>query len=174
MLVHASYEGRKGTSQVSGDGCAVSFDKMTLVRGATVEHYRDLSVPLPAAADMASGDTPGWEDWDGDDKPGISLYISGDIKGTMYAVTRTTVQASGTVASGSNAIRLPVIWNQSRSTLGIDGSPLLASDGGPDPDPAQAYVQLARLTAEQAAGAPEAICTRMRELAPTLTPTTMN
>jgi hypothetical protein len=173
-IAHRSYEGRTGSSQASGSGCQVAFDKVTIVRGASVDTYRELSVPLPKLEQRATASTPGWEDWEGDGKPGVSLRISGSISGTLYLVTRAWNQYSGFVAANASSFTLPLLWNQERSTLGYDGSPLLTTaDATRDGDASQHLVEYARLAEAQVPGDEAAICAKVRELAPTLTPNAM-
>lgn len=170
---HATYEGRMGTVTERGDACEVSFEQAVVVRGASVEAYRDLRVPLPTADTQATDSTPGWEDWDEDDKPGVTVRMSGTITGLLYLSSRYWTQLSGSASRAATHLKLPTDWMMERSTLGIDGSPLLASSYQRDPDDAQHFTELARLAPEQAEGDVDALCERIRELATTLTPDAM-
>ncbi len=173
-LVHPSYEGRTGNSTMSATGCNVTFDRAVTIRGATFATYRDPSVPLPTLEQHATDTTPGWEDWDGDGKPGVTYRISGTATGAVYVATRVSTRADGAIAADAASFWLALTWDTERSTLGTEGSPLYATSGSPDPDPSEHYVELARLTPEQASGDASAICARVRELAPTLTPKASN
>ncbi len=169
-MQHQTLEGRKGTSDVVPDGCKVDLEQSVIVRGGTVSVYRDLSVPLPTLEQKATATEPGWEDWDQDGKPGVSMRLSGAASGTLYLVTRSWSSASGSISAGANEFWLPTKWDQARSTLGLDGSPLFNIAGSVDPDQSLYFLEFARLSAEQAAGDDSALCARVRELAPTLNP----
>jgi hypothetical protein len=165
------YDGRKGTSKKVADGCAVAFDKDALVRGATVEVYRDLNKALPTLQQQATDTNPGWEDWDDDGKPGVTLRVSGTVQGSLFAVMRNWTVYSGTVPEGAELLTMTLDWGQKRSTLDYDGSPLLTADAAKDPDLTRHSVEFAKLTEEETAGKDDlALCELMRSLAPTRTP----
>lgn len=168
---NVSMDGRRGTSRADGDGCSVSFERIVEVRGATTLAYRNLDVPLPAPGEPARGSEPGWEDWDGDGNPGLSVRISGTLSGTLYMASRTWHEWSGRVDPRAGTFKLPMIWQQERSPLGYAGSPLLTLEGGaPDPNPALHFAQFAYVSADVLGDSDEARCARVRDLAPTLTP----
>jgi hypothetical protein len=172
-MAQATYAGRKGTVEEGADGCAVTVERASIVRGATVEAYRDVSVPLPKLAQQATESEPGWEDWDEDGHPGVSLRISGIAQGVLYAATRSWSEYAGDIEPGASTFSLGITWNQTRSTLGYEGSSLLTSDAVPDSDRSLHVAEFARLSEEQAAGDDATRCERLRELAPTLTPNAM-
>ncbi|MET0283762.1 MAG: hypothetical protein ABW352_04810 [Polyangiales bacterium] len=165
-----AYLGRKGTVEMTADGCSVKFDKDAIVRGGTVEYYRDLTKPLPKLAEQAAPDKPGWEDWDNDGKPGVTLKISGIAQGSLHAVMRNWTEYSGTVQEGATTLTMSLNWGQSRSTLSYEGSQLLTADAARDPDESKHVVEFGKLTNEQTSGDNEAICKNVRDLAPTITP----
>jgi hypothetical protein len=170
-MVQRTYQGRVGTSEVSGDGCKVAVEKTAIIRGATVETYRDTAVAMPKVDEEADDVSPGWEDWDADGKPGVSLRISGTITGTLYAAMRTWTQYAGSIAADADTFKLAIPkWAQERSTLGYDGSPLLTADAARDTDESQHVAEFTRVTEQQVGGDDAAKCKAVRELAPTLTP----
>lgn len=172
-MKHTSYKGRSGTANAVADGCQISVDKATLVRAATVDTYRDLSVALPKADQPAANGQPGWEDWDGDGKPGITARVNGTVSGTIYLASRSWTEYTGKIAANADSFTLPMQWLQERSTLGIDGPQLLASEVGRAPDASKHFVELARLWIEDFSADDAGKCQTVRELAPTLTPQAM-
>ena len=177
LQAKVSMTGRKGKSAPSsGSHCAVSFDEIYLVEGATEAYYSDPSHALPA--DEASGSTPGWEDWDNDGHPGYSMNVTGLTTGQLYMAVRKHNQWSGTIAAGASTFQLADDWNDEEDVLGYsppDNMVLsLAASGAKDNDDTLQFVQLARLTAAQAAGDDSTVCATMRKLAPTLTMTADN
>lgn len=170
-MTHRTYGGRVGTSQESASGCDVTFEKKAVVLGATVETYGDLSVTMPTADEKADATNPGWEDWDADNNPGVTLRISGTISGSLYAALRTWTVYDGSIAAVGDTFKLPISdWGQLRSTLGYDGSPLLTADAAPDTDMTQHVVEFARVSEAQVGGDDAAKCKAVRDLAATLTP----
>lgn len=163
------YKGRKGKSTKSANGCEVSFEKRAFVRGASVPAYLDLSIPLPTLPEKATDDEPGWEDWDNDGQPGVTMKVSGTISGALYTATRTWTEYKGVVAANARSFRLPLSWAQERVNYGYT-SEQLATPADRDPDAAQHLAEYARLADDQATGNETAICKAIRQLAPTLTP----
>jgi hypothetical protein len=170
FLTHNSDAGRKGTAQESGGKCQISFEKRYTVRGATIPFYEDPNQTLPTAMQQASGSTPGWEDWDGDGNPGITLVVSGAATGSLYLSQRDWTQYSGTTALDATSFELPVTWNTTQAALGYTGSPLITQSATPDSDATQHYVWFVRLAPGQATGTDTAICASVRSLVPTLAP----
>jgi hypothetical protein len=170
---HTSYEGRRGSSKKAGSGCNVTFEKDAYVRGATVETYRDLSVPLPTIDQQASGSEPGWEDWEGDGEPGITIRVNGSASGTLYLASRTWTSYAGSIAASADTFNLPIDWAQERSTLALDGPQLLLTEVGRAPDPSKHLVEFSRLSDEESSGSDSERCETIRTLAPTLTPMAM-
>lgn len=159
--------GRKGSAEATSSGCSVAFDRATVVFGATTPHYLDMSRALPT--EQASGSTPGWEDWDNDGKPGISLHVSGLASGTRYAATRTWATWKGDISSGADRFKLATIWGTDESVLGVT-TDILKASGVPDSDPKLHFAEFARLSEGQVSGDDAAICAKVRQLAPMLTP----
>jgi hypothetical protein len=166
-----SYAGRPVSSTETASGCDVSFAKYYVVFGATYPHYTDPSLPMPTIDQPASGGMPGWEDWDEDGQPGITIRLSGIVAGRVFVASRTWSSARGTVAQLGSRFTLPLEWSQEKNVIGIDGSELLASEAVRAADPSLHFVELARLDAAQATGDDLAICRAVVQLAPSLTPT---
>lgn len=167
----AGYTGRTGTSVADGAGCKVTFAKWYTVRGATIPHYLDPAVAMPTADEKASGDTPGWEDWDGDGNPGITGTISGVATGKIFTAPRVWTELTDSVTDVTQTFKLPVVWDQDANVMAVDGSPVLNSEAARASDPSLHWAQFARLTAEQGVGADNAaLCANLVPLARTLTP----
>jgi hypothetical protein len=164
------YDGRKGTSLALDNECHLSFERAVLVRGATVSRYRDLSAPLPELEQRAGDDTPGWEDWDDDGHPGVTMRVSGTLSGSIYEDNRTWSEYDGIAPRDAGSFMLGHNWQQERVTLGYDDSPVLVYEGVRDTNEAQHAVELTRLLPDQATGDDAAKCQSIRKLAPTLTP----
>lgn len=170
LIENNSHVGRRGTVVDDGEGCSVSFERAVVVVGATTPFYTDESNPLPALDQPASDTAPGWEDWDEDGNPAVSLHVSGLIEGSRYTVIRAFSEWSGTVVKGATAFQLDVSdWGQDEAVLGVTAE-LLKQTGVPDPDRSGHFTEFARLAPEQVRGDASAICATVRELAPTLTP----
>ena len=83
FLAKNSSTGRRGTFVKSGSVCKLKLDREFTPRGVTLPHYLDPANPLPMASQAAKGTTPGWEDWDGDGNPGVTLSVSGLASGQI-------------------------------------------------------------------------------------------
>lgn len=164
-------DGRKGTSVNAANGCKIDFERWYIVRGATVPHYLDPAIPLPSAEEKASGTTPGWEDWDNDSNPGFTGVLSGTVTGKIFMAPRQWTQLSGIAANLDGIVKLPIQWGQEQNVMAYDGSPLLASESAKSADPSTHFSELVRLKPDQATGDDNAICDRLVQLAPMLTPT---
>jgi hypothetical protein len=170
ILAKNSHAGRLGKVTSSGTSCSVSFDPAFTILGATTPHYANPSNALPTVDQQASGSTPGWEDWDNDGKPGISFYVSGFASGARYSVQRVFNDwTDGTYSPGATAIKLNAVTQQDESVLGAT-SDIIKTLSVPDTDPSFHFTQFARLGADQVQGDDTALCAKVRELAPTLTP----
>jgi hypothetical protein len=166
-----SFVGRMGKSVMTSGGCMVELQKWYTVRGATLPYYTDPSKSLPSAEQMASGTTPGWEDWDGDGNPGITGIVeSAIVSGKVFVAPRQWTAMAGTVPAVTTTFKLPLDWNQEANVMAYDDNPLLASEAVRAADPALHFAQFARLSAEQASGDDAAICNGIIALAPMLTP----
>jgi hypothetical protein len=161
--------GRTGKARLSSDRCDVEWSRLHRVLGATMPYYGDPSRPLPSPDQPADDGAAGWEDWDGDGQPGISIHVSGVLNGTRYSASRTWTTYAGKVAKGATTFRLGLDWKQEESVLGVTTDALKAA-GVKDANPALHFVQFAKLSDTQARGSDDsAICTAIRDLAPELT-----
>jgi hypothetical protein len=131
----------------------------------------DPNQPMPTTSQMASGSTPGWEDWDGDGHPGITLTVSHAATGHLFLAQRDWTQYSGAIAQSATSFRIGVTWNSGQDVLGYDGSNLITQSSVPDTDTSQHYVWFVKLDPTQAAGDDAATCSAVRSLVPTLAPT---
>ncbi len=170
LLAHDSDTGRKGTMVATATGCQLDIEKRYTVRGATQPFYGDPSQPMPTSSQQATCTTPGWEDWDGDGKPGITLTVSGAANGHLYCAQRDWNQFSGEFANGATTFKVPVTWDSGQDVLGYDGSSLITESSVPDPDATQHFVTFVKLDPTQATGDDTAICASLRSLLPTLAP----
>lgn len=169
-MTQRRYDGRKGTSREEAGQCRLSFEKMVLVRGATVATYRDLAVPLPGLDQRATATTAGWEDWDNDQNPGVTTRVSGAIQGLLYLASRTWSEYAGLIARDAAVFTIANDWGQERVTLGHEGGQLVVYQSTRDSDDTQQVVEFARLSPTQATGQDASRCEAVRALAPTLTP----
>jgi hypothetical protein len=172
ILTHDSDTGRQGTMSVTASGCRLAIEKRYTVRGATVSFYSDPQQTMPAASQQAAGSTPGWEDWDMDGHPGITLVVSegGSNLGDLFCAQRDWNEFDGPVSYGATNFSVPVTWGSEQDALGYSGSSLVTQSASPDPDPSQNYAWFAKLGPTQAVGDDAAICAAIRSLVPTLTP----
>jgi hypothetical protein len=170
ILAHDNDAGRQGTVHTTGTGCQVDFEKRYTVRGATLPYYADPSRPMPTVAQQAGCGMPGWEDWDGDGKPGVTLTVQAPSAGHLYCAQRDWTQFSGAIAKSAAAFKLGVTWDSGQDVLGYDGSSIITQSSVPDADASQHFVVFARLQPDQATGDDAAICAAVRALVPTLAP----
>ncbi|MFT3922194.1 MAG: hypothetical protein QM778_06640 [Myxococcales bacterium] len=159
---------RTGKAKLMGSRCSVQWGRDYRVLGATMPYYGDTSRPLPSLEQPAQGDTVGWEDWDRDGQPGISIHISGVLNGTRYSASRSWTSYSGQVDKRATTFRLPLDWGQEESVLGVTTDALKAA-GAKDGDASLHYAVFAKLSAAQAVGTDSEVCASVRSLAPELT-----
>jgi hypothetical protein len=97
--------------------------------------------------------------------------VSGLVTGQIYVAVRRWNIWSGTIAAGASTFQIPDQWGSEQDLLGYSGSSLLtaATSGAPDNDASLHFVVFTRLAANQATGSPDATCSAIRSLAPTLT-----
>jgi hypothetical protein len=173
MQTYDVQTGRTGTSTATSSGCSVSFEKYYEIIGASVPYYlQNLSAALPTASQEAMGTSPGWQDWDNDGNPGITMNVTGLTTGQIYVSIRKYSQWSGDIAAGSSNFTLADDWDSDTDLLGYSGSSLLTStaSASKDNDASLHFATFARLSATQATGDDTAICTAIRSLAPMLAP----
>jgi hypothetical protein len=171
LTANNSHAGRAGRVAASGESCSVSFERAVVVVGATTPFYTDEGTPLPGLDQPASDTSPGWEDWDADGNPAVSLHVSGLVEGTRYTALRAYSEWSGTIPSAAaSPVELRVSdWGQEEAVLGVTAE-VLKQTGVPDADRSGHFVQLARLEPGQAQGDDDSVCASIRQLAPLLTP----
>ena len=148
--------------------CEMEWGRDYRVIGATVPFYLDARRPLPSADQPATDGEAGWEDWDKDGKPGISIAISGALNGTRYSASRLWTSYAGRAAKRATNFRLAMDWKQEESVLGVTVDALKVQ-GAKDGDSTLHFAQFARLSDTQASGDDAAICAAVRALAPSLT-----
>ncbi len=169
LMEQNPHAGRVGSIKPRQNGCTVSMQQMPYVIGASMPYYEDRSRTLPTVEQAAAGSAPGWEDWDLDGKPGVSMYVSGLATGVRYSCTRTSSSWSGEIASAATHFKLSSIWLQDDSVLGVT-SEILKATAARDADPSLHFTEFDKLEQGQVSGDDSAICKQIRELAPTLTP----
>jgi hypothetical protein len=173
FLEHDTSTGRTGTYVKEGSSCHLTLAKEYVVRGATVAYYDNPSNPLPGKADQANGSTPGWEDWDGDGNPGISLKVSSTLaSGVLYSCQRDWTNYDGTTPLSAPKFQVSITYNGEQIALGrAAGSPqAIESASAPSSDPSQHYAWFHKLDDGQATGSDADICAAVRTLKDTLVP----
>ena len=170
FLSKNSSAGRKGTFVKSGSGCRLKLDPEVTARGVTLPHYLDPARPLPTSSQPAQGGAPGWEDWDGDGNPGITLNVMGLASGKIYSAQRERTVYEGDVAAGTAKFKVPISVVVENVVLGRMGPVLLESPSSISADAAQHYAWFARLSGDQAIGSDAEICLAVRALKGQLLP----
>jgi hypothetical protein len=173
LLQKNSSSGRRGRFVAEGSGCRLTLDREYTVRGATVVAYRDPTRPLPDRTMMASGGMPGWEDWDGDGNPGISLKVSSSLaSGTLYTCQRDWTIYDGATSAGASKLKVAITYGGEQMALGRSGGAAQAieSSSVPASDPTQHYAWFHRLGPTDARGSDPEICAAVRMLKDTLLP----
>jgi hypothetical protein len=173
FLEHDTSSGRKGHYVKEGAGCHLSLDKEYVVRGATVAYYGDPSHPLPTKDQKASGSTPGWEDWDNDGNPGVSLKVSSTFaSGVLYTAQRDWTVYDGTTAASATKFQLSITYNGEQIPLGrsAGSAQAIESSSAPSSDPKQHYAWFHKLDQTQATGTDTEICAAVRTLKDKLVP----
>jgi hypothetical protein len=173
FLQHNSSAGRKGTYMKEGTGCRLELDREYTVRGATVAYYADPATKLPDRNQPASAGMPGWEDWDGDGNPGISLKVSSTVaSGTLYTCQRDWTQYRGSTPARATKLRVAITYGGEQVALGRSpgSAQAITSTSSPSSSPAEHYALLHRLEPGQATGTDAEICAAIRALTEQLVP----
>ncbi len=173
LMERSNSNGRKGTYVKAGAGCNLTLAKEYVVRGATVPYYLTPGNPLPAKDKPALNGQPGWEDWDGDGNPGISLKASSALaSGTLYVEQRDWTQYSGATSGTATKFKVSITYNGEQVALGrAAGAPqAIETASAPSADATQHYAWFAKLADGQATGADAEICKAVRTLKDTLVP----
>jgi hypothetical protein len=148
--------------------------KQYAVRGATVSYYQAAALPtMPTVSQQAMGSTPGWEDWDMDGNPGITLVVTGVATGSLYVAQRDWTQyadSSGTIPQSAAKFKAALTWNSEQDVLGYSGSSLITQSSTPDSDASLHYGWFGKLADGQATGADADICAAVRTLKDTIVP----
>jgi hypothetical protein len=173
LLQRNSSSGRRGRFVAEGGGCRLTLDREYVVRGATLPFYLDPARPLPDRMAMGGAGMPGWEDWDGDGNPGISLKVSSSLaSGTLYTCQRDWTIYDGATAAGANKLKVSIRYGGEQVALGRSAGAAQAIESGSSPasDPAQHYAWFHRLGPAEARGSDAEICASVRTLKDTLLP----
>ena len=173
FLLHNRSTGRRGSFIREGAGCRLRLEREYVVRGATVAHYSNPANPLPTRTQKAEGQTPGWEDWDGDGNPGVSLVVSSSLaSGTLYTCQRDWTEYAGATPASAPKLKVALSYGVQQVALGrAPGSPqAIETTSAPSSDPAQHYAWFHRLQPGEATGTPAEICAAVRSLKDRLVP----
>jgi hypothetical protein len=123
-VAYGSNPARTGTMGVSGNSCKFHFDKYYTVRGATLAYYMNpnnsmtnlgtntdnsATEAMGCGANFSNCTTPGWEDWDGDGNPGITLAVAGTATGQIFAAQRDFSEFNGTVPMNANKFEVGIV-----------------------------------------------------------------
>jgi hypothetical protein len=170
FLAKNSSAGRRGTFVKNGSVCHFKLDREYTPRGVTLPHYLDPARPLPASSQPAQGGAPGWEDWDGDGNPGVTLNVSGLASGKIYSAQRERTTYEGDVPLSSTKFKVPIAVGAENVVLGRMGPVLLESPSSVSADSSLHYAWLARLADDQALGSDAEVCLAVRALKGQLLP----
>ncbi len=173
FLQHDSETGRAGSFAKEGASCRLQLEKRYVIRGATIAYYSDPAHPLPMPADMANGSNPGWEDWDADSNPGISLKVNSPLaSGTLYVAQRDYTMYDGTTSQMADKFKVSITYDSEQAVLGRSpgSSSAIETMSTPSSDLTQHYAWFHALGPGQAMGTDAEICAAVRMLKDTLVP----
>jgi hypothetical protein len=173
LLTRNTSTGRKGRFVAEGNGCHLTLEREVVVRGASLPHYADTKNKLPGRMEKAEAGRPGWEDWDGDGQPGISLKVTSSLaSGTLYTCQRDFTVYDGPTEARATKLKVAVSYGGEQVPLGRSAGSAQAIESGSSPssDPAQHFAILHRLSPEQAMGDDASICAEVRSLRERLAP----
>ena len=131
------------------------------------------STTLPTVSEQANGSTPGWEDWDADGNPGITLKVTSTLaSGMLYTVQRDWTIYDGTTAQASSKFKVAITFNTEQPSLGrsAGASSAIETSAAPSSDLTQHYAWFAKVDAGQLTGTDREICDGVRSLKDTLVP----
>jgi hypothetical protein len=94
------------------------MEKTWEVLGVTRSHYLNPKIPMPDVNQPAKDGQPGWEDWDKDGNPGLTLEITGFASGQTYVIKRSWDSAQGVVEPGADKIKLALQGEEFQTKLG--------------------------------------------------------
>jgi hypothetical protein len=170
FLAKNSSTGRRGTFVKSGTVCRLKLDPEYTPRGVTLPHYLNPAYPLPTASQPAQGNVPGWEDWDGDGNPGVTLNVTGLASGKIYSAQRERTVYEGDVPLAAAKFKVPIAVGTENVVLGRMGPILLESPSSISSDASLHYAWFARLADDQALGSDAEACLAVRALKGQLVP----
>ena len=170
FLAKNSSAGRRGTFVKKGSACHLKLDPEYTPRGVTLPYYLDPAKPLPTASQRADGATPGWEDWDGDGNPGVTLNVSGLATGKIYSAQRERTIYEGDVPLSASKFKVLISVGFENVVLGRMGPVLLESPSSVSTDASLHYAWLAHLADDQARGSDAETCLAVRALKGQLVP----
>jgi hypothetical protein len=170
FLAKNSSTGRQGTFVKSGSVCKLKLDREFTPRGVTLPYYLDPANVLPTSSQPAQGTTPGWEDWDGDGNPGVTLNVSGLASGQIYSAQRERTAYEGDVPFSATKFKILISVGFENIVLGRNGPALLESPSQVSADPSMHYAWFARLADDQAVGSDAERCLAVRALKGQLVP----
>lgn len=172
ILANDTHRGRTGSFVSEGAGCRLHLDDEYSIRGATASYFSDPSRPLPApGSPAATASTPGWEDWDGDGSPGITVKVDSVlVRGQVHVVSRERSVYDGTTPADPDLFKVPIRWTIEQSTLATTppNDAFLANSGLANADGSSHFAYFLALDADQGTGTDAEICDEMRALAATL------
>lgn len=172
ILANDTHTGRTGSYTSEGSGCRLHFGDEFSIRGATASFYSDPSRPLPApGSSAATPSAPGWEDWDGDGNPGITVRVESVlVRGQVHVVSRERSVYDGVTPPNAELFKVPVRWTIEQSTLATTppNDAFLANSGLANADPSSHFAYFLALEGEQGTGTDTEICDEMRALATSL------
>jgi hypothetical protein len=172
FLARNSSTGRRGTFVKEGSGCRLTLQREYTVRGATVSHYSNPAIKLPSRTERAEGQTPGWEDWDNDGNPGISLVVTSALAGgTLYTCQRDWTEYNG-LTQVPPKLKVAITYGAEQIPLGRSaGAPqVIESTSAPSSDSSQHYAWWHRLPDGAATGSDAEICAAVRSMKNQLVP----
>lgn len=172
FLARNSSTGRRGTFVKEGAGCRLTLQREYTVRGATVAYYSNPATKLPARTERAEGATPGWEDWDGDGNPGISLVVTSSLaSGTLYTCQRDWTEYGGPTQAPPK-FKVAITYGGEQVALGrAAGAPqVIEATSAPSSDASQHYAWWHRLPDGAATGSDAEICAGVRAMRNQLVP----
>jgi hypothetical protein len=73
-----------------------------------------MSVDMP----VASGSSPGSEDWDNDGHAGVTMTVTGIANGDIYAAQRDFSEYNGTVPQNAKHFEIPIVDSNGKPGLG--------------------------------------------------------
>jgi hypothetical protein len=181
LTKHIFNTDRKGVyGRYQSDQCFLGFEHWYLVRGATVPYFIDHpDVSIDEAKTKAEGDTPGWEDWDQDGKPGVTYGLAGIATGELFVAQREWSEYFGPTVKNAVSFKLKDAWNVEQVVIDKSPETLPSADSWPSTEPGENFVVFVRVdTLKNSNGSKlwdvpadaddETICEKMRSVKDTV------